>query len=263
MVLVVVRLVRQALVGRSSHGRVYNLIADMEYNWDRALKWKPWGLKLAALAGSAIFWYDKVTDIILMKQVWPQENIASFVLLALFLFHYVISGCALVARVSTSLFSWRITVIVLVSLLVPVVSGSVIVAVLDVAVFATHMGCWRWLPNQTLDMEEYQLFRDFGRTAFGTIPTVILQSLVFAYAFGASETASIPLKDFVQAFVSSALQMLKTVGIVMYMACKEDTNMLRVVWQLFSCKRVVLSVAFWERFQPAAQQAVLGQQVTV
>lgn len=38
-------------------------LASARHSWHQAIKWKPWGLKLSALIGLGVFWFDKATDV--------------------------------------------------------------------------------------------------------------------------------------------------------------------------------------------------------
>ena len=46
------------------------IIGSMQHGWSRALKWKPWGLRMSALLGLGMFYFDKASDITLLKQVF-------------------------------------------------------------------------------------------------------------------------------------------------------------------------------------------------
>lgn len=61
------------------------LLASVRRNWNRALKWKPYGVKLGALLGLAVFWFDKASDVKLLAEL-GLDSYMSFALLALLIF---------------------------------------------------------------------------------------------------------------------------------------------------------------------------------
>ena len=74
------------------------MLSDIKQHWKQALKWKPWGLKFAALTGLGFFWFGKATDIKLILDV--RGTWTEIVLLVLFFVSYLVHGYVLVYRVT-------------------------------------------------------------------------------------------------------------------------------------------------------------------
>ena len=77
--------------------------------WARALQWRPWGLKGAALFGLATFWYDKGSDVKLLSDVWG-HTWTSYALLTLLLYQYVLQGYIIIFHIiHAHKFKWFFT----------------------------------------------------------------------------------------------------------------------------------------------------------
>lgn len=68
-----------------------SLLAHARRGWNRALKWKPWGLKLGELLGLGVFWFDKATDVKLLLGL-AVDGTPFRLLLALLVVPYVLQG---------------------------------------------------------------------------------------------------------------------------------------------------------------------------
>ena len=150
------------------------VVSRMQHGWNRALKWKPWGLKMSALIGLGMFYFDKVSDIILLKQIFG-HTWTGFVLLFLLLGQYVLQGYVLIYHLTTKVIGRTVwTKLSLFVLIVPL--GVIVTIVLDVLLFFADLGTPLKYVDQRVNLEQYQLFRDAGRALYGTLPIVMLQS---------------------------------------------------------------------------------------
>ena len=104
----------------------------------------------------------------------------------------------------------------------------------DVLLFASDHGFDVPFVARRADLEEYQPFRDVGRSLFGTVPTVILQSVVFTIKSTPVNGLVLTTEVFVIAFVAAGLQLLKVTGQTVYVALRDRKGLLRVCWQLLA-----------------------------
>jgi len=218
----------QAIDGRMQHG------------WNRALKWKPWGLKMSALLGLGMFYFDKASDITLLKQVFG-HTWTGYVLLVLLLSQYVLQGYVLIYHLTRKFIRWTIlTKLFLLSFVLAIPLGVVLTVVLDVLLFFADLGIpLKLAVDQQVNLEQYQLFRDAGRALYGTLPTVILQSITFTMPANPQNQLDLSVKVFMISFVAAGLQLLKVNGEVTYFALKQKEHAAWVFWQLLSARRFV------------------------
>ena len=104
----------------------------------------------------------------------------------------------------------------------------------DVLLFASDLGFNVPFVARRVDLEVYQPFRDVGRSLFGTVPTVILQSVVFTIRSTPVNGLVLTTEVVVIAFVAAGLQLLKVTGQTVYMALRDKKGLLRVWWQLLT-----------------------------
>lgn len=212
-------------------------LARARHNWDRALKWKPLGLKLGALLGLGVFWFDKATDVKLLLGL-AVDGTPFRLLLALLVVPYVLQGyinlywltCTEPVKQLLSK-SWLSGFgnVILVPLL-PV--GILLTVALDVALFISDLGFCIPVIEQHANLEKYQPFRDMGRALFGTLPTVLLQSIVLTLPVkAASDIGIADIDTFLLALVAAALQLLKVCAESFYLALRDKKSVFRTFWQ--------------------------------
>jgi len=149
------------------------IVSRMQHGWKQALKWKPWGLKMSALLGLGMFYFDKVSDIILLTQVFG-HTWTGYVLLILLLGQYVLQGYVLIYHLTTKLVGRTVlTKLFLFTFVLALPLGVILTIVLDVLLFFADLGIPLKYIDQRVNLEHYQLFRDAGRALYGTLPTVI------------------------------------------------------------------------------------------
>lgn len=233
----ILRMQRHKLKPVTPDSKFYDLLQKAKAGWARALHWKPWGIKTAALLGLAVFWFDKVTDIRLLVAVFG-HTWTGYVLLALFLFQYLVTAYTLVLRFGICVVRWKLFVCMVLTI-VPTLSVAVFVGlpaviILDVLLFFADFGISISCVTTRLNLEQYQLFRDASRTVFGTLPTVVLQAITFTMGTTPANNMQLTSQDFITSVVASAAQMLKVVGQVFYVALVSSEAVLWVVWQHLS-----------------------------
>ena len=215
------------------------MVSRMQHGWNRALKWKPWELKMSALIGLGMFYFDKASDIILLQQVFG-DTWTGYVLMALLLSQYVLQGYILIYHLTRKLIGWTIvTKLFLFTIVFALPLGVILTIVLDVLLFLSDLGIPLRYIDQQVKLEHYQLFRDAGRALYGTLPTVILQSVTFTMPANPQNGLVLPVKVFMISFVAAGLQLLKVNGEVIYFALKQKEHAARVFWQLLSAQRFV------------------------
>ena len=193
-----------------------------------------------------IFWFDKATDIKLILDVhafWTTT-----VLLVLFFVSYLIHGYILLYRVANahgfrhflqkSCFRKVVYGIFAAFPLTPVLLRKKTVT-FDVLLFASDLGLNVPFVARRVDFEEYQPFRDAGRSVFGTLPTVVLQSAVFTVRSTPDNGLVLTTEVFVIAFVAAGLQLLKVTDQTAYFALRDRKGLLRVWWQLLAGTEII------------------------
>ena len=215
------------------------IVSRMQIGWDRTLKWKPWGLKLSALLGLGMFYSDKASDITLLKQVFG-HTWTGYVLLVLLLGQYVLQGYVLVYHLTRKFIGWTVlTKLFLCTFVLAIPLGVVLTVVLDVLLFFADLGIPLKHVDRQMNLEQYQLFRDAGRALYGTLPTVMLQSVTFTLPANPQNQLDLSVKVFIFSFVTAGLQLLKVNGEVMYFALKQKEHAAWVFWQLLSARNLV------------------------
>ena len=219
------------------------MLSDIKHHWSQTLKWQPWGVKFAALVGLGIFWFDKATDIKLILDVQGTWTVK--VLLVFLFVLYLVHGYVLLYHVT---YAPGFQQILQKSCLRKVGWGilatfpltSVLLTVtFDVMLFAADLGLLMPFVRQHAGLEEYQPFRDVGRSLFGTVPTVILQSAVFTVKSTPGNGLVLTTEVFVIAFVAAGLQLLKVTGQTVYLALRDKKRLLRVWWQLLAGTEII------------------------
>ncbi len=215
------------------------IIGSMQHGWSQALKWKPWGLRMSALLGLGMFYFDKASDITLLKQVFG-HTWTGYALLVLLLNQYVLQGYILMYQLTTKFIGWTVwTKLFLLSFVLAIPLGVLLTIVLDVLLLFADLGIPLKYIDQQVNLEHYQLFRDAGRTLYGTVPTVILQSVTFTRPANPQNGLVLPVKVFMISFVAAGLQLLKVNGEVIYFAFTQKEHAAQVFWQLLSAQRFV------------------------
>ncbi len=80
--------------------------------------------------------------------------------------------------------------------------------------------------DQRLNLEHYQLLTDAGRALYGTLPTVILQSVTFTMPAIPQNGLILSVKAVMTSVVAAGLQSLKVNGEVMYFVLKQKDMLL-------------------------------------
>ena len=111
------------------------VISRMQHGWNRGLKWKPWGLKVSALIGLGMFYFDTASDIILLKQVFG-HTWTGYVLLILSLGQYILQGYILIYHLARKFIGWTVwTKLFLFTFVLALPLGVILTLVLDGLLF--------------------------------------------------------------------------------------------------------------------------------
>ncbi len=160
--------------------------------------------------------------------------------MTLLLSQYVLQGYILIYHLTRKLIAWTIvTKLFLFTIVFALPLGVILTIVLDVLLFLSDLGIPLKYIDQQVNLEHYQLFRDAGRALYGTLPTVILQSVSFTMPANPQNGLVLPVKVFMISFVAAGLQLLKVNGEVIYFALKQKEHAARVFWQLLSAQSFV------------------------
>ncbi len=196
-------------------------------------------LKMSALLGLGMFYFDKASDITLLKQVFG-HTWTGYVSLTLLLSPYVLQGYILIYHLTTKVIGWTVlTKLFLFTFVLAIPLGVILTIVLDVLLFFADLGIPLKYVDQRVNLEHYQLFRDAGRALYGTLPTVILQSVTFTMPANPLNGLDLSVNVFTISFVAAGLQLLNVNREVMYFALKQKEHAAWVFWQLFSARRFV------------------------
>ena len=252
----------------------------------------------SGLGGLAFYYYDLVSNIVVLAQVWSKWPAS--VLLAIFLFHFAMTG-AIVAfhgfyrlvglKYDLSATGARfVTCVVIVSLLG---SPSVIpvVLLLDTCAFIRQVlkclqhiaqlplfRCLRpgylvafrahhWLRSfdylgfSWVDLENYESMHNLIAACLQSLPTVILNSIMFSLGNKPSHGIFLSTNLFVSAIVASLLAMLRCLTAVLWQASVGKLHPLRHASSVVVGKTLAGSES-----QPARQTSrvdLLAQQYTV
>ena len=225
-----------------ANNKMPSFLASARHGWEQATKWIPWGMKLGALLGLGVFWFDKATDVKLLLTL-SVNNIFFWILLALLMFPYVVQGYINVhwlKRIEpvkqlcskSCLLALLLTVDCLTLFVPSGVFGMFLTIALDVLLFISDLGFCIPVVDQHANLEEYQPFRDMGRAFFGTLPTVIVQSVVLTLPVKpANDIGVSEINTFILAFVAAGLQLLKVFGETFYLALRDSKSVRRTFWQ--------------------------------
>lgn len=215
----------------------------------------------SGLGGLAFYYYDLITSIVVLIQVWalwPGD-----ILMAIFLFHFATAASIVgfhalheIAAVKYQLKTSRLKFCACIAtasitcspLLIPMV------LLLDTAAFARQVAvCFEHLPRTKwmkpvhvvafrlqrhmrahdffklsyIDLEAYESMHNLVAGVFQSLPTVILNSIL--YASGNKPSHGIFLSDtlFLAAIVASCLAMLKCLTVTLWQAFSEEVNPVR------------------------------------
>ena len=213
----------------------------------------------SGFGGLAFYWYDCVTGVIVMCEVW--HTWPGHVLAIIFFFHFAAVGAILACHAVHRLAGPKrdndklvlyvmsnILVVVLSPLMIPVVILLDTVALVrEVLMFIKHvvrLPGLKWLePGYVavfkfhrcvhsanclglswVDLEKYEDMHNLVAAACQSLPTVILNSVI--YALGNKPSNGIYLSDglFVTAVVASCLAILKCLLIILWQTYKQDTT---------------------------------------
>ena len=156
-----------------------------------------------------------------------------YVLLTLLLSQYVLQGYILIYHLTMNIIGWTVlTKLFLFTFVLALPLGVILTIVLDVLLFCADLGIPLTYVNQRVNLEHYQLFRDAGRALYGTLPTVILQSITFTMPTNPQNELVLSVKGFMISFVAAGLRLLKVNVEVIYFAVKPKEQAARVFWQL-------------------------------
>ncbi len=211
---------------------------------------------MVMLTGLGMFYFDKASDITLLKQVFG-HTWTGYVLLVLLLGQYVLQGYVLVYHLTRKFIDWTVlTKLFLFSLVLAIPLGVVLTVVL---LFFADLGIPLKYVDQQVNLEQYQLFRDAGRALYGTLPTVILQSVTFTLLANPQNQLDLSAKVCIFLFVAAGLQLLKVNGEVMYFALKQKEHAAWVFWQLLSARKAVKEAPILLSTAHSGVQLLAGQ----
>lgn len=210
------------------------------------LKWSPLGLQLKALFSLAVYWFDVGTDIRVIVDVWMAGGWTGYALLGVLVEQFVFFGVLFLYIATHGLIRthgqcWRCLGYCF-FVLVCVPFGTVLLVTFDMLLIVASLGS-NLLSSikRKLDFSEYQLFRDIGRSLFGSIPTLVLQSIVFARGATPQNALVITRGIFLASFMATGLQLIKTISIFMYISAQKNSNMFVEMWNAFWGKKVMLT----------------------
>jgi len=212
----------------------------------------------SGLGGLAFYYYDLITSIVVLVQVWalwPGD-----VLIAFFLFHFATAASIVgfhalrkIAAVQYQLETSRLNICACIATVSITCSPLFIpfVLLLDTAAFARQVAvCFEHLPKTKwmkpvhvvafklqrhmqahdflklshVDLEAYESMHNLIAGVSQSLPTVILNSIL--YASGNKPSHGIFLSDtlFLAAIVASCLAMLKCLTVTLWQAFREEVN---------------------------------------
>jgi len=215
----------------------------------------------SGLGGLAFCYYDLITSVVVLVQVWalwPGD-----VLIAVFLFNFATAASIVgfhalckIAAVEYQLETSRLNVCACIAIVSITCSPLFIpmVLLLDTAAFARQVAvCFEHLPKTKwmkpvhvlafklqrhmrahdflklgyVDLEAYESMHNLVAGVFQSLPTVILNSIL--YASGNKPSHGIFLSDtlFLAAIVASCLAMLKCLIVTLWQAFREEVNPVR------------------------------------
>ena len=213
------------------------------------------------LASLTFYYYDLVTSIIVLKQVWGKWP--GWVLFAIFLFHFATTGAiffyhtlhrAILGRYHQTRHKavFCVCVCIVSCLLSPLTIPVVIV--LDTLAFLNavmrcvgqlaRLRCFQWLrPGYVVaarvnswmrswneadlawvDLESYENMHNLIAAIWQSLPTVILNSVLFSLGNKPSHGVFLSGRLFVAAIIASCLAMLKGLFVVLWEAHRFHTN---------------------------------------
>ena len=224
-----------------------------------------WALGIAVtkgcsgLGGLAFYWYDCITDVIVLCQVW--HTWPGHLLALIFFFHFAAVGAILACHGVHRLVGpvvgnnklllylmWDVLAVVISPVMIPVVILLDTVALIrQIFLFIKHivrLPGLRWLqPGYVIvsklhgcvhaanclglnwfDLDHYEDMHNLVAAVFQSLPTVILNSVI--YSLGNKPSNGVYLSDglFVTSVVASCLAVLKCLVIILWQAYKQDTT---------------------------------------
>ena len=210
------------------------------------------------IIGLGLYYFDLVTSITVLAQVWGKWP--GLYLILVFFFHYTMTGAAVAYYSSRQLDTKRGAVRVglvytLQTILVAAVCSPLmilIVLLLDTIAFIRAVACafavsqslerlWLRVKDTNggfkrplclssghavglswIDMENYENMHNAIAAVFQTIPTIVLNSVIFALGNKPSHGVFISNNLFVRAAIASYLALLKALIVVLWNAYQED-----------------------------------------
>ena len=221
---------------------------------------------LSGLGGLAFYYYDLVTNTIVLTQVWGKWP--GHVLIAIFFFHFALTGCVVVYHglvkyvlAKPDVFLNNRRAVVWLALLAFATSpiNIPLVVVLDTVAFLrqlllcskhlVQLTGLKWLqPGHVavarlhnciyvgdflglswVDLDNYENMHNLVAAMFQSLPTAILNSLLFSLGNKPSHGVFLSNKLFVATVVASCLAMLKSMIVVLWHAHQQDVLAVRYV----------------------------------
>ena len=225
----------------------------------------------SGLGGLVFYYYDLITSIIVLTQIW--NTWPGYILAAIFFFHFAVVGFIVSVQALFRLVAWKCApskhafslnlLIILCSMfggpvLIPLVIlldtvaffRKVILCLqqianlpgfgwlqpLYVAVFRVHhcVGSQNLLGLSWVDLENYESMHNLIAAVLQSLPTVVLNSILFSLGNKPSHGIFLSNTLFVAAIIASCLAMLKCLAVVLFQADKDKMHPVKhIVRQIF------------------------------
>ena len=219
---------------------------------------------LSGLGGLAFYYYDLVTNLIVLAQVWGKWP--GHALVAIFFFHFALTGCVVAFHGLSKFLLPKPDALIrnhhavaLSALLAFATSPIVIpvVLVLDTVAFLSQLvKCSKHLVQLTglkwlqpvhvavarlhhcisagdyfslswVDLENYESMHNLVAAVFQSLPTAILNSLLFSLGNQPSHGIFLSNKLFAASITASCLAMLKSIIVILWQAYQRDVIAVR------------------------------------
>ena len=229
-----------------------------------------WGLAMLAF-----YYYDLISNIVVLKQVWRKWP--GDILIAIFLFHFALVGAAVAyqglfriveakygpIKTSFCLFLVICVAIMMSPIMIPLVLLLDTLAFIRQVFLCTgHIVQWpglKWLhPGYSaffglyqcvragnfvglkwLDLEDYEDMHNLIAAAFQSLPTVILNSALFALGNKPSHGEFFSTGLFINALLASALAVLKSLVVILWKAYARRESVFAMTFSVATGKTLV------------------------
>ena len=158
-----------------------------------------------------IYWVDVAADVVVISSVWG--NWPGYVLVLILLCEYTIAWCILVRFAARSFLAryTRLQALCICAALIACLPG------LDSFVFLCAVGIPSKAVTSRLNVKEYQYMRDMVRVVVATIPTMVLQSVVFVQGSNPTTGWYLAKRTVIVSMALSALQAVKVLALILAM----------------------------------------------